>query len=53
MYLIGHKGVGVAVNREISMATIINQLPDLDDRQLEQVADFIWGVKTAQAYLNK
>lgn len=53
MYLIGHKGVKVAVNREISMSTIINQLPDLDDRQLSMVADYIRGLKAADIFLNR
>ena len=50
MYLIGHKGVKVAVNREISMSTIINQLPDLDDKELEMAADFIKGLKLARKF---
>lgn len=53
MYLIGHKGVRVAVNREISMTTIINQLPDLDDIQLEMTADYIRGLKAAEHFLNR
>lgn len=53
MYLIGKKGVGIAVNREISMTTVLNQLPDLDDRQVEMVADYIRGLKAADAFLNK
>lgn len=53
MYLIGKKGVGIAVNREISMTTVLNQLPDLDDRQVEMVAEYIWGLKTAEHYLSK
>lgn len=53
MYLIGRKGVGIAVNREISMTTVLNQLPDLDDRQVEMVADYIWGLKAADVFLNR
>ena len=53
MYLIGKKGVGIAVNREISMITVLNQLPDLDDKQLEMVAEYIWGIKTAEFYLSR
>ena len=53
MYLIGNKGVGIAVNREISMTTILNQLPDLDDKQLEMTAEYIWGLKTADIFLNR
>ena len=53
MYLIGKKGVGIAVNREISMTTVLNQLPDLDDRQVEMVADFIRGLKAADSFLNR
>ena len=53
MYLIGKKGVGIAVNREISVTTILNQLPDLDDRQVEMVVEYIWGLKTAEYYLNR
>ena len=53
MYLIGHKGVKAAVNREISMATIINQLPDLSDEQLKMTADYIWGLKAADIFLSR
>lgn len=53
MYLIGNKGVGIAVNREVSMTTILSQLPDLDDRQLEMTADYIRGLKAAEAFLSK
>lgn len=48
MYLIGEKGVRIAINREISMSTILNQLPDLEDRELEMTADFIQGLKLAR-----
>lgn len=50
MYLIGNKGVKAAVNREISMSTIINQLPDLDDKELEMTADFVRGLKLARKF---
>lgn len=53
MYLIGHKGVKVAVNREISMTTILNQLPDLNEQQLTMVADYIRGLKAADIFLNR
>ena len=53
MYLIGKKGVGIAVNREISMTTVLNQLPDLDDKQLQMVAEYVWGLKTAEYYLSR
>lgn len=49
MYLIGGKGVRIAVNREISMSVIVNQLPDLEDRELEMTADFIRGLKLARS----
>lgn len=47
------EGVRVAVNREISMSTIINQLPDLDDKKLEMVADYIRGLKAAEIFLGR
>lgn len=50
MYLIGEKGGRVAVNREISMSTIMNQLPDMEDRELEMTADFIRGLKMARKF---
>lgn len=53
MYLNQTKGVKPAVNREISMTTILNQLPDLDDKQLEMTAEYIWGLKTAEVFLNR
>lgn len=53
MYLNGNKGVRIAVNREISMTTILNQLPDLDDKQLGMVADYIRGLKAADNFLNR
>ena len=53
MYLIGNKGVGIAVNREIGMAYIAHQLPELNDRQVEMVADYIRGLKAADVFLNK
>lgn len=48
MYLIGEKGVKIAINREISMSTIINQLPDLEDRELEMTMEYIVGLKQAR-----
>lgn len=48
-----HKGVAIAINREITMTTIINQLPDLDDRQLDMVSDYIRGLKAARNYLDR
>jgi len=48
MYLNENRGVKVAVNREITMATIFNQVPDLEDRELEMTADFIRGLKLAR-----
>lgn len=53
MYLIGHKGVKIAINREISMTTIFNQLPDLTDQQLAMVADYIRGLKAADIFLSR
>lgn len=47
------EGVRVAVNREISMSTIINQLPDLDEKKLKMVAEYIWGLKAADVFMNK
>lgn len=53
MYLNGHKGIKIAVNREISISTILNQLPDLSDQQLGMVADYIRGLKAADIFLNR
>lgn len=53
MYLIGAKGVGIAVNREISMTYIAHQLPELNERQVEMVADYIRGLRAAEVFLNK
>ena len=50
MYLIGEKGGRIAVNREISMSTIINQLPDMEDRELEMTSDHIKGLKLARKF---
>lgn len=50
MYLIGHKGGRIAINREITMSTILNQLPDLEDKELEMTADFIKGLKLARNF---
>lgn len=47
------KGVKVAVNREISMSAILSQLPELDDRQMEMVAEYIRGLKAADIFLGK
>ena len=49
-YINGEKGGRIAVNREISMSTIINQLPDMEDRELEMTADFIRGLKLARKF---
>jgi hypothetical protein len=48
MYLIGEKGVKIAINREISMSTIINQLPDLEDRELEMTLEYIRELKQSR-----
>lgn len=56
MYLIQGKGgdaARFAINREISMVTILNQLPDLDDQQLEMTADYIRGLKTAEIFRSR
>lgn len=53
MYLIGTRGVRAVVNREISMSTILNQLPDLEDHQLTMVADYIRGLKAADMFLKR
>ena len=50
MYLIGEKGGRIAVNREISMRTIINQLPGMEDRELEMTSDYIKGLKLARKF---
>ena len=53
MYLIQGEGVKVAVNREISMDTIRNQLEELDACQRVMVADFIQGLKAADVFLSR
>lgn len=53
MYLIGHKGVKVAINREDSLHTIINQLEELDGKQLKMVEDYIRGLRAAEKFLNQ
>ena len=47
MYLIGHKGVMAAVNRETVLEKIQSQLAELDDRQLQMAADYIHGLIAA------
>lgn len=48
------KGVArIAINREISMTTILNQLPDLNDRQLAMTADYIRGLRAADIFLSR
>lgn len=54
MYLSGHaNGVKAAVNREISMSAILNQLPELSDWQLNMVDDYIRGLKAADIFLSR
>lgn len=48
MYLIGNEGARVAVNREISVKYILDQLPEMEDRELEMAADFIRGLMLAR-----
>ena len=48
MYLIGEKGVKIAINREISMSTIIIQLPNLENLELEMTMEYIRGLKQAR-----
>lgn len=33
------------MKRELTMTTIINQLPDMEDQELVMIADFIHGLK--------
>lgn len=53
MYLIGNKGVRIAVNRETSVDSIAHQLTDLTDRQLDMVADYIRGLKAADKFISR
>lgn len=53
MYLIGDKGVRIAVNREVDMETVISQLQDLSGQQLGMVSDYIRGLKAAETFLNR
>ena len=53
MYLIGDKGVRIAVNREVDMGTVISQLQDLSGQQLGMVSDYIRGLKAAETFLNR
>lgn len=50
MYLIDAKGVKVEVNREVSFETILNQLPELNDKQLQMTADYIHGLRAADKF---
>lgn len=33
------------MKRDVAMTTIINQLPDMEDRELVMISDFIHGLK--------
>lgn len=41
------------INREVSMTTVIHQLPDLSDRQLVMVSDYIRGLRAAENFLSR
>ena len=43
----------IAVNRDTAMATIMEQIKDLDDIQLSMVADYIKGLKAAEKFLGQ
>jgi hypothetical protein len=51
MYLIGNRGVKIAINREVTMESILSQLPELEDRQLVMVSDYIRELKVAEKFL--
>ena len=53
MYLIGNKGVRIAVNREVDMETVISQLQELSGQQMSMVSDYIRGLKAAETFLNR
>lgn len=51
-----NRGKGVvpkAINREVSMSTILNQLPELNERQLMMVGDYIRGLTAADRFLSR
>lgn len=51
-----NRGKGVvpkAINREVSMSTILSQLPELSDRQLMMVGDYIRGLAAADKFLSR
>ena len=48
MYLIGHKGGSIAINREITMCSIWRQMTELDETELDMVKGFIKGLKAAK-----
>ena len=52
-FIMSQRGIKVCVTREITISTIINQLPDLDDRQLTMVVDYIRGLKAADIFLSR
>lgn len=41
------------MDKEILLTTIINQLPDMDGRELSMVADYIKGLKAARNFLSR
>ena len=53
MYLIGNKGVHIAVNREADMETVILQLQELSSHKLGMVSDYIRGLRAAENFVNR
>ena len=45
--------VPVTINREMSMATILDQLVELDDIQLAMVMEYVHGLKAADIFLRR
>ena len=47
----GCEGVRVAINRDVTMASILGQLEEMDSRQLEMVDDYVRGLWAADRFL--
>ena len=53
MCSIDGKGVGIKINRQLGIEAIEKKLPELNDRELEMVADFVRGLEAARKFLNQ
>ena len=48
-----YKGVRVAINRDTTMASILGQQEQMDNRQLEKVDDYVRGLWAADRFLRE